>query len=287
MALPDLSVVCTAIQFSTQEICITFPGGAKQCVSIPQINAGDYQVAKQLIAQANAALMPYTPLFDIMDGIMALVNCLTGVIDALNPANWVGLPIPGPDIGGVLECLPGLKEKINKMLALLPPFSIPLMLLELLDVIILVFSGFESTIRRIIDMNIQAFQAALKATKTGNLKLQQVVDCKNISLDIQLTNLNSSFAPINRLFGVIDVLSKLAKILPFPAVPAFASIINVLLTSARTFRKEENMQTGKDLEFKEVLDTALFPLTDATNLFREFRKELQKVIDAIGAPPSI
>lgn len=286
MALPDLSVVCTAIQFSTQEICITFPGGAKQCVSIPQINAGDYQIAKQLIAQANAALMPYTPIFDIMDGIVAIVNCITGVIDALNPANWVGLP-PGPDIGGVLECLPGLREKINKLLALLPPFSIPLMLLELLDVIILVFSGFESTIRRIIDMNIQAFQAALKASKTGNLKLKQVVDCKNISLDIQLTNLNSSMAPINRLFGVIDVLSKLAKILPFPAVPAFANIITVLLTSARTFRKEENLKTGKDLEFKEALDTALTPLTEATNLFRDFRKELKKVIDAIGAPPSI
>jgi hypothetical protein len=253
MPLPDLGGVCARVNFTPQEICITFPGGAQQCVSLPQINPGELDVAKQLIAQANAALAPYTPIFNLIDALVAVFDCFKALPDALKP------PPDGPNPAGIISCLPGLREKINKLLALLPQFVIPLMVLGILDAIILSLTGLKREIESLVLAQTRALKSATKASKLGNFKLQQVVDCKLESLDIQFKNLNEGIAPLNHFMATLKLFLDLAQLPGLPAIP----------------------------DLSGEAEAALTPLQEAIDGLRAVRDAVKTVVDHVGAPPTV
>lgn len=206
MPLPDLSEVCIDLKVTSQELCITFPGGAEMCVQIPGV-PDPTDVSKQLLAQANAALTPLVPVFNIIDAILALFKCVKAIPDSLGPP---------PDPTKLAECIPDLAEKIDKLLKLIPQLSIPVLIAGLIDVILFYLEGLRGQLKAIIAAQVRIAAAATRAAELGNVQLRTVVDCAEASMDAYLQNLNEGMKPLNRLVGLLNLFLQLAGLQPIP-----------------------------------------------------------------------
>jgi hypothetical protein len=206
MPLPDLSEVCIDLKVTSQELCITFPGGAEMCVQIPGV-PDPTDVSKQLLAQANAALTPLVPVFNIIDAILALFKCVKAIPDSLGPP---------PDPTKLAECIPDLAEKIDKLLKLIPQLSIPVLIAGLIDVILFYLEGLRGQLQAIIAAQVRIAAAATRAAELGNVQLRTVVDCATASMDAYLQNLNEGMKPLNRLVGLLNLFLQLVGLPPIP-----------------------------------------------------------------------
>ena len=206
MPLPDLSEVCIDLKVTSQELCITFPGGAEMCVQIPGV-PDPTDVSKQLLAQANAALAPLVPVFNIIDAIIALFNCVKAIPDSLGPP---------PDPTALANCIPDLAEKVDKLLKLIPQLSIPVLIAGLIDVLLFYLEGLRGQLQAIIAAQVRIAAAATRAAELGNVQLRTVVDCAEASMDAYLQNLNESVKPLNRLVGVLNLFLQLVGLSPLP-----------------------------------------------------------------------
>lgn len=211
MPLPDLSTVCIDLKVTSQELCVTFPGGAEMCVQIPGV-PDPTDVSKQLLAQANAALAPLVPMFNIVDAIIALFNCVKAIPDSLGPP---------PDPTKLAECIPDLAEKIDKLLKLIPQLSIPVLIGGLIDVLLFYLQGLRGQLQSVIAAQLRIAAAATRAAELGNVQLRTVVDCANASMDAYLQNLNEGMKPLNRLIALLNLFLQLAGL---PAIPDFKNL---------------------------------------------------------------
>jgi hypothetical protein len=211
MPLPDLSEVCIDLKVTPQELCITFPGGAEMCVQIPGV-PDPTDVSKQLLAQANAALIPLVPVFNIIDAILALFKCVKAIPDSLGPP---------PDPTKLAECIPDLAEKIDKLLKLIPQLSIPVLIAGLIDVLLFYLEGLRGQLQAIIAAQVRIAAAATRAAELGNVQLRTVVDCATASMDAYLQNLNEGMKPLNRLVGLLNLFLQLAGL---PTIPDLANL---------------------------------------------------------------
>ena len=215
MPLPDLSVACIEIKVGKQDLCVTFPGGAEMCVQMPSVSVPDpSELSKQLMAQANAALAPLMPVFNIIDTVIALFNCVKAIPDALGPP---------PDPSKLAKCLPDVAKKVSKLLKLIPQLSVPLMIVGLIDVLLAFLEGVRGQIKAVIAAQVCIAAAATRAAELGNVQLSTIVDCANANIDAQMKNLGESAAPVNRLIGVINLFVELAGL---PKLPDLSNLGN-------------------------------------------------------------
>ncbi|MBI3184813.1 MAG: hypothetical protein HYZ28_21965 [Myxococcales bacterium] len=213
MPLPDLASVCVEIKVGKQDLCVTFPGGAEMCVQLPTTSVPDpMELSKQLMAQANAALAPLVPMFNILDVVLALFACVKAIPDSLGPP---------PDPSKLAKCIPDLAEKAGKLLKLIPQLSVPLMIVGLIDVLLSFLEGLRGQLKAIIDAQVKIAQAATRAAELGNVQLQTVVDCANANIEAQMKNLGEGAAPVNRLIGVINLFM---EIVGLPKLPDLSNL---------------------------------------------------------------
>jgi hypothetical protein len=208
MPLPDLSAACVEVKVGKQDLCVTFPGGAEMCVQLPSVSIPDpSELSKQLMAQANAALAPLVPIFNIIDVVMALFNCVKAIPDALGPP---------PDPSKLAKCMPELAQKAAKLLKLVPQLSVPLMVVGLIDVLLAFLEGMRNQLKAVVDAQVKIAQAATRAAELGNVQLTTIVDCANANIEAQMKNLGESAAPVNRLIAIINMFMQLAGLPPLP-----------------------------------------------------------------------
>ncbi len=207
MPLPDIEEICVELTVTPQELSLTFPGGAALAAQLPDIGIADpMQLSKQLMAQANAALAPLVPVFNLVDVALALFNAVKAIPDAITSL----------DPREITEALPELTRKAGKLLAIVPQLSVPLMIVGLIDMLLAFLSGLAGQLRAIIDQQIRIQRAENRATELGNAQLQAVADCSKGHVDAQLLSLAESVAPVNRLIALINVFTQLAGLGPLP-----------------------------------------------------------------------
>ena len=99
-----ITIQCPEIPSLPDPLEITLPGG----VTMEHIN---------LVEIIQPALAPLVPLFNILDTVITIFNCLKAVPEVItNP-------------GAIIECLGDLGKAIGKLLQLIPQLSVPLMIL--------------------------------------------------------------------------------------------------------------------------------------------------------------
>jgi hypothetical protein len=217
--LPDLQSKCIALTTGLGEVCIELPGGVKLCASA-SVEFGDPNaIIREILAQANTALAPLTPFFNMIDVFKAVMDCITAIPDSILTLN------PQP----IVECITNLTKAVDKLLALIPALSIPILAKSLLDAIILGLQGIRSKLLTMIRQMEKILASATRAAETGNFQLQLVVDCANGNMDAQLENMNASMAPLNRLIGILNVLLELAGLPCVPALGTFAEVSEAIL----------------------------------------------------------
>jgi hypothetical protein len=179
MALP----ICIELPEIPDALAITLPGG----VTMQQLN---------LMQAIQPALTPLVPLFDIIDTVVAVFNCVKAIPDALGPP-------PDPTI--LAACIPELGEKVSKLLRLLPPLSLPLTVIGLID---LVIDALEQARRQLVQLQQQVLQilnAIDRATELEDAGLMAITTCARTNVAQEAANVGKALASLGKMIGLLNL----------------------------------------------------------------------------------
>jgi hypothetical protein len=212
MAIPE----CKPVPHLPAPRQIVFPGGA----ALSQVLAAGSEIpngldaAANLLAQASPAMAPLMPMFNIIDAVLALVECVQAVPDALGPP---------PDPAKMVEALSGLAEKLPKLLDLLPQVATPRMVIGMVDTLIDFLEGLRDQIEAILLQAERTRAARIKAEELGDENLLHIAGCAEAQGRAQLQAMADALAPMNAL---TSALSLFLGLLGLPEVPSLDGLID-------------------------------------------------------------
>jgi len=195
MALP----ICIEIPELPDPLSITLPGG----VSMESIN---------LMEQIQPALTPLMPLFDIIDTVVAVFNCIKAIPDTLGPP---------PDPTVLAACIPELAEKVAKLLKLIPQLSIPLTIVGIIDLIIDVLRQARTMLLHLQAQMQQITGAIDRATDLEDAGLMAITSCAQANVAQEAANVGKSLAALGKLIGILNIFLELVGA---PTVPDLSDL---------------------------------------------------------------
>jgi hypothetical protein len=179
VALP----ICIEIPEIPDPFQLTLPGG----VTIEHIN---------LMEIIQPALTPLVPLFDIIDTIVAVFNCVKAIPDSLGPP---------PDPTALAACLPDLAEKVSKLLKLIPQLSLPLLIVRLIDLVIDTLRQARSELMHLQQQVQQILGVIDRATNLDDAGLMAIAQCAQANVAQEAANVGKSLAALGKLIGLINL----------------------------------------------------------------------------------
>jgi hypothetical protein len=179
VALP----ICIEIPEIPDPFGLTLPGG----VQIERIN---------LMEVIQPALTPLVPLFDIIDTIVAVFNCIKAIPDTLGPP---------PDPTVLAACLPDLAEKVAKLLKLIPQLSLPLLIVGLIDLVIDTLRQARSLLLHLQQQIVQILGAIDRATNLEDAGLMAIAQCAQANVAQEAANVGKALASLGKLIGLINL----------------------------------------------------------------------------------
>jgi hypothetical protein len=187
-------------------LCITMPGGVEICASIPSpVPIPQTQLVAALIGQLNTALAPLQPVFNIIDAVIAVFDCIKAVA-TLNPSK-------------IAACIPDLAQAVDALIKLIPQLSLPLMIRDFVLAMIAFLQGFIEDLTAMIEYQLRIRLATNRAAKY-NVDIAVIIDCAQKNLEIELAHKGKQVAPIEQLINLINAFLKL---LGLPCIPSFST----------------------------------------------------------------
>lgn len=206
MPFPNPDAFCLSITINPTEKCITYPGGGQLCVSIPDVTpVGGMHIAQVLLDKLNTALAPAQPIFNIIDAVLAVFECIKA-ISTLNPVK-------------IIECIPGLAQKINALLKLIPQLSLPALIADALDCLAAWLTSLKNNLLRQQEYLDRILAAELAGANT-DIELGPIIDCATADLDAILIWNGEQATPINRIIGI---LNSFLQLLGLPCIPSLSA----------------------------------------------------------------
>lgn len=195
MAIP----ICIDIPDIGDPFAVTLPGG---------IDIEDFNIMKAI----QPALTPLMPLFEVIDVVVAIYNCVKAIPDCFGPP---------PDPSGLVACLPDLAKKIMKLLELIPFVSLPITVAHLLD---LVIAGLQEVKQKFQHLQDQLGQIERAIQQGRNLKdagLTAILACAQGNVNQEAQNVGKSLASLGKLLAIIGIFMSL---IGGPQIPDLAHL---------------------------------------------------------------
>ena len=179
MALP----ICIEIPDLGDPFSLLLPGG----IEMEAIN---------LMEQLQPALTPLVPLFNIIDTVVALFNCVEAIPDSLGPP---------PDPTVLAACLPDLAEKVEALLKLIPQLSLPYTIIGILDLLIDTLRQARSQLLHLQAQLQQILGAIDRATELEDAGLSAIISCAEANVAQEAANVGKSLAALGKLIGLVNL----------------------------------------------------------------------------------
>lgn len=231
MASLDVAASCggLSIDASLDDLAIIFPGGAVLEIPTPPgidiAFAIDY--AKQILAAVNAALMPLQPIFNIIDTVMAIIDLVKAIPDA----------ITGLDPSKIIDAIPKVTAKLDRLLAMIPPLSIPIFLKSLLKVIIVMLTGLKQALSAIIDALVsvaiadERVAAVAAFSIEASINLKAAADCARASAGVAMGGLAQGLKPLDALLKIVKLFVELIGLpVKIPTIAELGADAEVAIT---------------------------------------------------------
>ncbi len=200
----EVDGLCVALDLDISFEQIVLPVGFSIEIETPILpNPGD--IAGRLLASANAALAPLSPIFDLVDLALVLVE----IFNALKSV---------PDLSKFKKLLPKLEAKVDKLKKLIPAIALLASIKSLIGVLILALQGIKIEIQAILEAQAKIDLSAARGIALGLADLNLAVDCAQTNLDLQLDLAIQNADPLNRLINTINVFCDLAGVDGIPAI---------------------------------------------------------------------
>lgn len=179
MALP----ICIELPEIPDPFAITLPGG----ITIQQIN---------LMEAIQPALTPLIPLFDIVDTIVAVFNCVKAIPDSLGPP---------PDPTVLAACIPELADKVAKLLRLIPQLSLPYTIIGIIDLLIDALRQARTQILHLQQQMVQILGAIDRARNLKDAGLMAITSCAEANVAQEAANVGKMLASLGKLIGLLNL----------------------------------------------------------------------------------
>ncbi|HEU4410071.1 MAG TPA: hypothetical protein VFS43_32755 [Polyangiaceae bacterium] len=178
---------------------VPLPGG----IEIEDVN---------LMQLIQPALTPLVPLFNLVDTLVAVFNCLQAIPSALGPP---------PDPTALAACLPDLAEKLSKLLNLLPQVALPRLLKRLLALLVSTLLAVRSKLLHLQQQLVQIAGAVDRAKELEDAGLMAITQCAQANVAQEAANVGKSLAALGKLIGLVNLFLGL---LGLPEVPDFQDL---------------------------------------------------------------
>src|SRR3989339_520456 len=195
MTLP----ICLEIPTLPEALNLTLPGG----VQLEHLN---------LMEVIQPALTPLMPLFDLVDTVVAVFNCIKAIPDTLGPP---------PDPSALIACLPDLSEKIAKLVQLIPQLSLPLTILGLIDLVLDTLIRARSELLHLQQQLVQLTGAIDRATELEDAGLMAIAQCVQANVAQEAANVGKSLAALGKLIGMLNLF---IQMIGGPEVPELTNL---------------------------------------------------------------
>ena len=204
MAIPDPATSCINLDVTIPDFRWRFPFGVNLDIEYNGLPI-PADVVGSIIARANAALLPFVPIFDLIDAILGLV-ALFDAIKSINPYK-------------IKKALDKWLKIIATLQAGIPQIAIPLFLKDAVYVLIQFLLALRADLAAIIESQSAIDLAGARATLLASADLDAVVTCSQANLDFQLSALQQSNGkPLARFIGLVNLLADLAGLPQIPAI---------------------------------------------------------------------
>jgi len=150
----------------------------------------------RLMEVIQPALTPLVPLFNIIDSVVAVFNCIKAIPDALGPP---------PDPTAIAACIPELAEKVNELLRLMPQLSLPYTISGIIDLVIDALRHARSELLQLQQRMVQIIGAADRATELEDAGLMGITSCAQANVAQEAANVGKSLASLGKLIGLLNL----------------------------------------------------------------------------------
>jgi hypothetical protein len=155
---------------------------------------------------AAVALAPLRRFLELIEVIVAVMNCFNAIPDSLLP------PSPGP----IIDCIKALVEAFARLLAFIPPFSYLPTILDLADYAMLVIDEIVALFV-LLDERITEYKSVLSnALELGDLELGAITDCASGETKVLTANLMEILKFITPLIKAI--VQPISRLIPAPPI---------------------------------------------------------------------
>jgi len=178
---------------------LTLPGG----VTIERIN---------LLEVIQPLLAPLMPLFEIVDTIVAIFNCVKAIPDSLGPP---------PDPTVLAACIPELGEKVAQLLKLIPQLSLPILLKQICKLIGHTLRDARGALLLLLEEMQRILRAVDRATELEDSGLMAIISCAKTNAGQEAANVGKMLASLGRLIGLVNLFFGM---LGLPEVPSLSEL---------------------------------------------------------------
>jgi hypothetical protein len=194
--MEKITIECPEILPLPDPLEITLPGG----ITMAHIN---------LVEIIQPALAPLVPLFNIVDTVVSIFNCLKAVPEVItNP-------------GAIIECLGDLGKAIGKLLHLIPQLSVPVMIIGLIDMLIATLKQARNQFAHLNKQIEQITEVVDKAKELNDPTLMAIAQCAEANVAQESANVGKQLASLGRLLGIINLFMGL---IGGPEIPDFGDM---------------------------------------------------------------
>jgi len=206
--------VCRSLPVVPDPLAVELPGGAtlRSVINAAQTLPSECDLGFDLLGTLGAAMTPLSPFFKQLDAVLAIVECVKAIPDALGPP---------PDPSKLTACIPELQAKVDELLKLIPQLSIPRLARSLLDVLVRLLTACRDKLGALAEEQQRLLALADRAARTKNPKLAAIVDCARANVD---TTIQNGLAGFESLGGVIRLANTLLGMAGLPEIPPLAGM---------------------------------------------------------------
>jgi hypothetical protein len=193
--MEKITINCPEIPPLPDPLEITLPGG----ITMAHIN---------LVEIIQPALAPLVPLFNIVDTVVTIFNCLKSLSEF-------------PNLGALFECLGDLGKAIGKLLQLIPQLSVPLMIIGLIDMLIATLKQARDQFVHLNKQVEQITEVVDKAKELDDPTLMAIAQCADANVAQEASNVGKQLASLGQLLGIINLFMSL---IGGPKIPDFGDM---------------------------------------------------------------
>jgi hypothetical protein len=189
------------------EVCVHIPSAPPlKRLTLPGTVLEDID----LLGKIQSALAPLMPIFQVIDAVVAVYQCVQAIQDAIKSLS----------VDKMVSCIPELAEKVSKLLRLVPQLSIPLMVVDLLDICISVLGEARGRLTHLEAQMADAQRAIERGEALNDPKLLKIGHCAQENIGIEAANTLKGLTGLGNILGLVGVF---LNMIGGPKIPSFSN----------------------------------------------------------------